>query len=417
MSLLSRLNRTLGAAPAPVEGPTDADPDEKDVANDDHTGRLAAALERCGAALARRQPTTPTDTAAGSPIAHSAFSGAPQSFADALPTARIIDTEDGGVWSVRTEIPLTARHGEVAIGDLDALDFGDLAVATADERLAGFDPRRAIFVDLETTGLEHGGGNVAFIIAAGWFEPHAFCIEQLILKDHDEEYAMLSLIWRWLHAHPYLVSFNGKSFDLSILQNRLVLHRFSSEDRAAVKLRPHLDLLHVSRAFFKGAWPDTRLQTMEREALGFHRDDDMPGALAPVCFFTWLRTDNARPLGHIATHNRDDVLTMVALANVLAALSAPGGPILARPEVALNLARRLVRLRNPLRALDYLDPLAGDEALELDAATEVAELGLTACRRLGFWARGALWATRLLSDTPDHGAALRMLKRAERESS
>ncbi len=101
-------------------------------------------------------------------------------------------------------------------------------------------------------------------------------------------------------AARYLVSFNGKSFDLSVLQNRMVMHRMCSKEESELKLRPHLDLLHVSRSVYKGLWQDVRLQTLEAQVLGFVREHDMPGSLAPSCWFAWLRDAEPRPLAGIA---------------------------------------------------------------------------------------------------------------------
>ncbi len=405
MSLLRRLERTLGAAaPAPPEGADAGLGDQPTAEIREALARLGRARERVGGI--RRAGVH----SLGDGALPACFFGEALPFEVAIPGSRAIPTPEGPVWSVRSEVPGGVRHGAVPLARALEAPWPALAGAVGDLRLDGFDVRRALFLDIETTGLEHGAGNVAFIVAAGWFEADVFVLEQLVLRQAAEERALLHLVWRWLDANPFLVSFNGKSFDLTILQNRLVLHRFSSEDRAALKLRPHLDLLHTSRALFKGVFDDTRLQTLERELVGFERDDDMPGALAPACYFAWLRERHAGPLARIAEHNRDDVLTMVVLAALLAETAPAGSHLTALPRVALNLATRHLRLRQPAAVLDIAEALGGTE-LSIEVALPLAETALVAARRLGRHDIAARHAERILKMDPGHAAARRAARR------
>ncbi len=406
MSLLARLNRTVGAAPTGTarslsspEAPTaaevlpsaDALPSaEAEMPASSSTGPtepsplslaatpLADSLARHGATLARRlSPDTPLPALP------------PASLGVALPSLRTLATELGPVSVIPTFHAPDHRHGAHLLAPRSTPSTAgdvDLARLLGDPRLAGFDPRRAIYLDIETTGLEHGAGNVAFLIALGWFEADSFQLQQLLLQEPCEEAAMLGQLWEWVAARPWLVSFNGKSFDLTILQGRLKMHRLCSAEQAALKLRPHLDLLHACRAFFAGRWPDTRLQTLERELLGLAREDDMPGSEAPRCYFRFLRTGDAAPLGAIARHNADDVLSMVALARLLADLASamPEAPL--ELPVALNLARRALRQKDPSLTAALLAPhLAtaseGPEAAETIALATRAEGRLRRAQR------------------------------------
>lgn len=330
---------------------------------------------------------------------------------EAIPGAAV-PTRRGSTWLGATSHDAGDRHGLVALGAAAQADYRHLEKMTGDARLGGFDPRRALFLDIEATGLEHGAGTVAFLVGLGWFEGEALRVEQVLLRDADEEAALLEIVWDAVERLDYLVSFNGKSFDLSVLQHRMVMHRMCSRKTAELKLRPHLDLLHVSRSVFKGVWPDVRLQTLEREVLGFFREDDMPGALAPLCWFTWLREGDARPLAGIARHNRMDVLSMVALAGVLATEAEPRADAGRRSRVALNLARLYLRRKAPSEARAVLadrpplmDPMERIEALELE---------ITAARRAGDLAGQVEALAQLLSLAPEREDVARALARARR---
>jgi hypothetical protein len=109
---------------------------------------------------------------------------------------------------------------------------------------------------------------------------------------------------------------------------------------------------------------DCRLATLEREVLGHVREDDVSGALIPSLYFDFLRRRHAAPLAPVFTHNRHDVLSLVALLGWL-------GHALARGEHGaddgLDLAGlgRLWERSDPERAVACY---RGALALELPAA-------------------------------------------------
>ena len=76
-------------------------------------------------------------------------------------------------------------------------------------------------------------------------------VEQLLLDSPENEAELLEEFLQVLKSFRFLVSFNGKSFDTSVLQNRLIAHRLLTTREAILKLTPHLDLLHIFRAIWE----------------------------------------------------------------------------------------------------------------------------------------------------------------------
>src|SRR2546430_918603 len=81
---------------------------------------------------------------------------------------------------------------------------------------------------------------------------------------------------------PVLVTFNGKSFDWPLLENRFTMTR----SIAVPKLAAHLDLLHPARVLWKLRLGSVRLVELERHVidaprLGWHRENDVASALIP----------------------------------------------------------------------------------------------------------------------------------------
>lgn len=256
--------------------------------------------------------------------------------ADALGATRE-ETPFGEVCVIRRRYPLDACHGTMRLGD---------AALLCDWHRRGGLPslgrdfvRDAVFFDLETTGLSHGAGTMAFLVGIGRFADDTFCLDQFFLDDPANEQAMLHLVSEYFAAAPPLISYNGKSFDAHILHNRLQLQRIALNVGLPDSAERHLDLLHLSRRCFRGLYADLKLQTLERQQLGVaRREDDIPGALIPTYYFDFLDGGSLEPLRRIIEHNRLDVLSMVSLVGRLRELlETPETP---RPwQIHHNLAR------------------------------------------------------------------------------
>lgn len=237
----------------------------------------------------------------------------PLPFAELRPWHKI-RTKHGTAWEHVEALPAGWVHGHVPVAQALELPGDALDVLCADERLQGFDVRRALFLDIETTGLSHGAGTYAFLIGLGHFDDEGrFIVRQLTLDSPEHEMAQLARFKELLEGYDTLVSFNGKSFDLSVLQTRLVVQRFYDPSEGELKLTPHLDLLHIHRAIWKGGLPDTKLQTLERHVLGFERHDDVDGEMIPALYFSYLQRGDARSLDPVLAHNVMDVVSMAAL--------------------------------------------------------------------------------------------------------
>jgi uncharacterized protein YprB with RNaseH-like and TPR domain len=165
------------------------------------------------------------------------------------------------------------------------------------------------FFDTETTGLSAGVGNAVFLLALGRRQTAGFLLRQYVLPDPALEDAFLEAVAEDIGACQALVSYNGRSFDVPLVEGRLLLSRRS----AACLERPHLDLLHPARRVYKARLGACNLQNVEAMVLGQDRGDDIPGYLIPETYFAYLRSRDARPLCPVIAHNRQDVVSLSLL--------------------------------------------------------------------------------------------------------
>jgi hypothetical protein len=233
------------------------------------------------------------------------------------------DTPDGPILVVRRRYPAAHRHGVQALGAARGPDPDTLALLARAQGPAP-EARRLAYLDTETTGLAGGTGTYAFLVGVGFFDDEAFEVRQYFLRDLDEEPRLLAALARLLPGFGGLVTYNGAMFDLPLLETRFVLGRCRWPGEIF-----HLDLLPPSRRLWRWHLDDCRLGTVEQHAVGFARGDDIPGALIPAVYFDYLRRRASGPLPRVFEHNRNDILSLVALTGRVATwlAAAPEGDL------------------------------------------------------------------------------------------
>lgn len=184
-----------------------------------------------------------------------------------------------------------------------------------------FPIERAVFLDLETTGLARAAGTYAFLIGVGRFTEDGFRLRQFFMRDYDDELNHLEALRTELADAEAIVTFNGRSFDWPLLETRAIMNRLR------LPLLPHLDLLHPARRVWRPIIGGCSLGELETAVLDVVRVDDVPGYLIPQRYFDFLQTGDAAPLVDVLHHNRLDILSMVALVGRIGhALAAPRKP-------------------------------------------------------------------------------------------
>jgi uncharacterized protein len=151
-------------------------------------------------------------------------------------------------------------------------------------------------------------------VGLAWWDAGGLQTEQLFLRDLHEEYSLLQELAERLAQRPVLVTFNGKTFDWPLLENRFTLTRTIRVPALAA----HLDLLHPARAFWKLRLGCVRLVELERRVLdparlGWKREDDVPSAMIPQYYFDYLRGGSGQPLAGVVRHNQMDLRGLAAL--------------------------------------------------------------------------------------------------------
>ncbi len=239
------------------------------------------------------------------------------------------------------ETPFFCREQIVPLEELAGIFCTTLEeIRAVDPLFAGdhWDVERVLFLDTETTGLSGGAGTVAFEIGVGFITPRGMVIRQYVMRDYGEEAAMLGEIAGLFDRFDTVVSFNGKSFDLPLLESRMVMNRI----RLKVTQLAHLDLLHAARRVYKLRLGRCNLASLEAAVLGRQREDDLPGSQVPQRYFDYIKTREFALLEDVLRHNFDDVKSLALLTGHLCAVfRAPQA--LEHPQDIFSVGRTLLR--------------------------------------------------------------------------
>lgn len=210
-----------------------------------------------------------------------------------------------------------------------------------------------VFLDTETSGLTGGMGTLVFLVGLGYWKKDHYHLSQLFLREPDEESAFLTALEEYLTPFKVLVTYNGKSFDAPLLNNRFVMNGFQSP----IKKKYHIDLLSLTRRIWRNRLDDRSLGNLEHEILSLTRSaDEIPGWMIPQIYFEYLQTLNASPLQGVFYHNQIDILSLSALFVHLAQLLK--NPLIAENPQSLDLiaiARLYEELSDYTRAVQLYE--------------------------------------------------------------
>ncbi|HNY83958.1 MAG TPA: ribonuclease H-like domain-containing protein [Anaerolineaceae bacterium] len=225
-----------------------------------------------------------------------------------LLTGHEIKTIYGSVFSSLHHYPNSYQHGnQKIVPSLQLTKIASWARSSQPDQLKLED---LVFLDTETTGLSGGTGTIAFMVGAARFIDNELVLEQFFLRNPAEETAMVTALAEFCDGMRGIVTYNGKSFDIPILNTRFILQGMRSP---FIDL-PHYDLLHLTRRIWRNRLAQCNLGNIEQQILCLQRNDsEIPGYLVPEFYNQYLRDGNAEPLVGVFYHNKVDVISLAAL--------------------------------------------------------------------------------------------------------
>jgi len=301
----------------------------------------------------------------------------------------VCETPQGSFWTRRTVFP--KRDLPFACSDMDGETVAHLA---QDAALQEFDPSKAVFIDVETTGLAGGTGTVAFLVGIGRFVNGDFVVTQYLMRDYDEESSMLEGVRQELRSAEALVTFNGKCFDIPLLSTRFRMNR----GRQATDCLMHFDLLPPARRLWRAVCRQCNLLNLELVLLERHRKVDVPGSEIPQIYFDFTRGLRFQRMRPVLEHNVEDIRSLAMLSAKACRLYRDPEHEVTHPLEWFGLGRCHFRDGNHEKALRFLKKSLETHLPEELRCVAMRDVGILLKKAGAFDEAVAIWEAMLVSD-------------------
>lgn len=181
------------------------------------------------------------------------------------------------------------------------------------------DLKNLCFLDIETTGLTPETASLS-VIGLMRYTPDGWQVVQFFADDYQSEDKMLYAFAKAVEDCPMLIHFNGSTFDIPFLTKK-------AEQYNLPPLFPHeqimLDLYRVLGACKSILpLPNLKQKTLE-QYMGTAREDSLSGKELIGLYSSYLQqkickgTEDQHILQLILLHNREDLMNMLQLCNLL----------------------------------------------------------------------------------------------------
>ena len=174
--------------------------------------------------------------------------------------------------------------------------------------------KKICFIDIETTGLNKSFDTI-YLIGLVFFDDSLknWKIKQLFAEELIEEVDILLEAYNILSKFDVIVNYNGTSFDIPFINNKL----FYYKTNLSIDIHLSLDLYKVIKSN-KNILPlkNLKLKTIE-EYLGIYREDNCTGKECIYFYYDYLVTKNKLTEEKILLHNYEDLYYLLDVINIL----------------------------------------------------------------------------------------------------
>jgi len=206
---------------------------------------------------------------------------------------------------------LGACYGQIPISMGLQIPGHILSFLSRDAEFAGLDLSSAVFLDLETTGLAGGTGTLPFLVGLAYYRDDRFKVTQFFLSEMAEEDRLIRELAQFIRDMGFksVVTYNGKAFDMPLVETRFAMHRTPCPLRGL----PHLDFLFSARNLWKHKHDSCRLFNLAQQIVQAERSEDIPGAEIPLRYFQYIRNGDFSLIDPILYHNQEDLLSLLGV--------------------------------------------------------------------------------------------------------
>lgn len=180
------------------------------------------------------------------------------------------------------------------------------------------DPEQILFFDIETTGLSSKTAMI-YLIGCTYLTSEGWTMKQWFADSETAEKEILLHFLMFASRFRTLVHFNGDTFDIPFVRDRVAFHELEVTLKPAVSF----DLYKkVRRLKCHLGTCDCRQKTME-QLLGIGREDTYTGGELIEVYHSYRKNPNEEAYHFLLLHNEEDIRNLPVLTNLLHFLDLP----------------------------------------------------------------------------------------------
>ncbi len=167
---------------------------------------------------------------------------------------------------------------------------------------------KVIFFDIETTGFSAHAA-IPYLIGCIYLAEGIWRLRQWFLDEISDEKAMLSSFFDFIRSYTWLIHYNGSSFDIPFLKNRMERHHLDKNFSSF----HNLDLFREIKPYKNQLGISSMKQKDLEEFLNIHRTDHFSGGDLIEVYFEYMAIHKEELYQCLLLHNADDLRGMVSL--------------------------------------------------------------------------------------------------------
>lgn len=212
---------------------------------------------------------------------------------------------------------------------------------------------QALFIDIETTGFSAKTSQL-YLIGCAFYQGGVWHVVQWFAEKYEEESDIITAFFTFARKYPYLIHFNGTTFDLPFIEQKCKQYKLDFSF-ASFKGLDIYKYVTPYKYFLK--LPNCKQKTIE-EFLQIRREDIFSGGELIGLYHDYVKVPSAYVEKTLLLHNSDDVKGMLEILPILAYQDLFSGQVKAK-KVQANYYKDLdgTRRQELLMTLTFPVPL------------------------------------------------------------
>ncbi len=175
------------------------------------------------------------------------------------------------------------------------------------------DKEKILYFDIETTGLSRKYCSI-YLIGVMYFENDQWMYAQWFADNYNDEANVIMAFQKFIQDYECLIHFNGNSFDIPFVKERAEKYNIDLDLDRLKSIDIYKDISSLKNLL---NLPNLKQKTLE-EAIGLDRKDPFTGGELVEVYKEYVRTKDEKLIFPLLLHNREDVLYMGKITELLA---------------------------------------------------------------------------------------------------